>query len=98
MHADIPAMIGLLSTRGARRVFTRDDITYEPIDLPDRMDLSPERSLQEARAFYGRMRQRHTVRDYTGAPVAREVIEACIRTAGSAPSCLLYTSPSPRDA
>ena len=39
-----------------------------------------------AQAFYDKMRQRHSVRDYIDRPVPRDVIEACIRTAGSAPS------------
>ena len=67
-------------------MFARDDIKYEPIDLPDRMDYSAEQSLAEAKAFYDRMKRRHTVRDYADTPVSREVIEECIRTAGTAPS------------
>lgn len=67
-------------------MFAREHIKYEPIDLPDRMDLSDEDMLAEARAFYGTMRRRHTVRDYSGRPVPRAVIEECIRTAGTAPS------------
>ncbi len=67
-------------------MFAKDQISYAPIDLPDRMDFTPEHSLSEAQAFFARMKQRHSVRDYADKPVAREVIEACIRTAGSAPS------------
>ena len=67
-------------------MFSRDHIKYEPIDLPDRMDFSAEQSLAEASAFWERMKKRHTVRDFSDEPVAREVIETCIRTAGSAPS------------
>jgi iodotyrosine deiodinase len=39
-----------------------------------------------ARAFYESMRTRRTVRDYSNKPVDREVIEWCLRAAGSAPS------------
>jgi len=67
-------------------MFARDHIEYQPADLPDRMDYSAEKSLKEAKAFYDRMKRRHTVRDYSDTPVSREVIEECIRTAGTAPS------------
>ena len=67
-------------------MFSRDHMNYEPIDLPDRMDYSAEQSLREARAFYDRMKRRHTVRDFSNKPVPRELIEESIRTAGTAPS------------
>ena len=67
-------------------MFSRDHMSYEPIDLPDRMDYSAEQSLHEARAFYDRMKRRHTVRDFSDKPVSRELIEESIRTAGTAPS------------
>lgn len=37
-------------------------------------------------AFYDEMRRRRTVRDFSDHPVPRSVIEACLRTAGTAPS------------
>ena len=42
---------------------------------------------------------RMSVRAFTGQPVARADIEAILQVASRAPSgtCLLYTSPSPRD-
>jgi iodotyrosine deiodinase len=43
-------------------LFARDNITYEPVDLPDRLDYSAEQSLAGASAFHDRMKQRHTVR------------------------------------
>ncbi|MEZ5777652.1 MAG: nitroreductase family protein [Paracoccaceae bacterium] len=67
-------------------MFAKSKIDYEPIALPDRSDLSDAEMLAEARGFYDRMRRRHSVRDYSDRPVAREVIEECVRTAGSAPS------------
>lgn len=39
-----------------------------------------------ANAFYDEMRRRRTVRDFSERPVPRSVIEACLRTAGTAPS------------
>ena len=67
-------------------MFARDNITYEPVDLPDHLDYSAERSLAKALAFHDRMKQRHPVRDYADRSVLKEVIEACIRTAGTEPS------------
>ena len=61
-------------------------MSYIPLPLPDRVQLSPEASLAQARAFRDYMRQRHSVRDFAPDPVAREVIEACIEAAGTAPS------------
>ena len=67
-------------------MFRRDEIRYDPIDLPDRVEMSDDDMLAEARAFHALMSRRHTVRDYSDRPVPREVIEDCIRTAGTAPS------------
>ena len=39
-----------------------------------------------ARALYEDIRRRRTVRDFSDRPVPREVIEGCLRTAGTAPS------------
>lgn len=67
-------------------MFAREHIEYEALDLPDRMDLSDDEMQSAARAFYEKMKARHTVRDFSDRPVAREVIKECVRTAGSAPS------------
>ncbi|MAN10901.1 MAG: nitroreductase family protein [Sphingobium sp.] len=61
-------------------------LTYRPLALPDRVQLPPDASLRAARAFRDYMRRRHSVRDLSDAPVAAEVIAACIDAAGSAPS------------
>lgn len=42
--------------------------------------------LDRARAFYEEMNRRRTTRHFSAAPVARELIEYAIRTAGTAPS------------
>jgi nitroreductase len=42
--------------------------------------------LERARAFADEMNRRRTTRHFSTRPVAREVIECCIRTAGTAPS------------
>ncbi|MEX0367357.1 MAG: nitroreductase family protein [Ruegeria sp.] len=67
-------------------MFARDALSYDPIPLPDRADLSDAEMLAAAQAFHAIMLRRHTVRDYSDRPVERAVIESCIRTAGTAPS------------
>lgn len=67
-------------------MFAREHIEYKALDLPDRAELTDEEMLTEAQKFYDTMKRRHTVRDFSDRPVAREVIETCIRTAGTAPS------------
>lgn len=67
-------------------MFSKDHIKYEAVNLPDRSDFSDVQMLDEAKAFYDRMKRRHTVRDFSDRPVPREVIEECVRTAGTAPS------------
>ena len=52
--------------------------TFQPVDDKTR--------LARAQAFAQDMHRRRTVRDYAPTPVPREVIEACLRAAGSAPS------------
>ena len=67
-------------------MFHRSSMTYEAIALPDRADYDDTRMAHEAAAFRERMRQRHSVRDFSPRPVARGVIEACVAAAASAPS------------
>lgn len=59
---------------------------YEPLPLPHRQELDDAEALHRATAFLDEIRTRHTVRDFTDRPVPREVIEACLRAAGTAPS------------
>jgi iodotyrosine deiodinase len=47
---------------------------------------SDDELLRRAREFYETMHRRRTIRDYSDRPVPREVIEYCIRAAGTAPS------------
>ena len=46
----------------------------------------PEEMLDRARNFLKEIKRRRTVRDYGSRPVPREIIENCIRAAGTAPS------------
>ena len=56
------------------------------IPLPQREELSPNEIIERAAAFQEKMGRRRTVRDFSDRPVPREVIESCLRTAGSAPN------------
>ena len=47
---------------------------------------SDEELLRRAQEFYEWMQRRRTIRDFSDRPVPREVIEYCIRAAGTAPS------------
>lgn len=47
---------------------------------------SPEEMARRAAAFCDSVRRRRSVRDFSDRPVPREVIESCLRAAGSAPS------------
>ncbi len=67
-------------------MFYRDQMTYEPLALPDRAELSDAEALAEAKAAFDEIRTRHSVREFTDQPVPREIIEHCIRAAGTAPS------------
>lgn len=67
-------------------MFSRTQMNYEPLALPDRASLSDADALAAAESAYAELQTRHSIRDFTDQPVPREVIEACIRAAGTAPS------------
>lgn len=67
-------------------MYRRGEVAYEPLPLPDRVQKPDDIALADARAFLAYMRRRHSVRHYSTRPVPRAVIEACIATAGTAPS------------
>lgn len=62
------------------------DYSYDPVPLPPRPTLDDEQSLTAAQHFYDAVRTRRTVRQFSDRPVEREVIETCLRAAGTAPS------------
>ena len=62
------------------------DYNYDPVPLPQRTVLGAQESLRRAQGYYESIRQRHTVRHFTDAPVEQSVIEACVLAAGTAPS------------
>jgi nitroreductase len=57
--------------------------SFVPLDF---QRYSPNESLRMARDFHAEMDRRRTTRHFSTEPVARELIEYAIRTAGSAPS------------
>jgi iodotyrosine deiodinase len=67
-------------------MFSREKMVYAAVPLPDRFDFSDEEMRARAGAFHDFMGRRHSVRDFSDRPVPREVIEACVRAAGTAPS------------
>jgi nitroreductase len=56
------------------------------VPLPQRAPQDESTTLDNARAFASRMHARRSVRDFDSRPVPRALIEACLHTAGSAPS------------
>lgn len=54
--------------------------------LLDFIEYPAAEMLERARAFHDEMRSRRSVRDFSPRPVPRELIETCLRTAGTAPS------------
>jgi iodotyrosine deiodinase len=59
---------------------------YDPIPFADFVERSDAEMSARAAAFYDLMRTRHSCRAFDSAPVPDDVIEACVRTAGTAPS------------
>lgn len=49
-------------------------------------EFPPDEMARRARSFREEMRRRRTVREFSPRPVPREVIDECLRAAGSAPS------------
>lgn len=67
-------------------MFAKDDLNFEPIPLPDHIDVSDNKMMRASEEFLAHLRKRHSVRDFTEQDVDQCVIENCILTAGSAPS------------
>ena len=56
------------------------------VPLPDYREYPVAEMQQRAADFLAEMRRRRTVREFSNRPVPREVIEDCLRAAGTAPS------------
>ena len=59
---------------------------YQPVALPDYVVLPVAEMRARAVAFYEAIAKRHTVRDFSPRPVPRDIIETCIKAAGTAPN------------
>ena len=67
-------------------MYRKGEVSYQPLPLPDRVQLEPDASQVAAERFRDYMRKRHSVREYATKPVPEAVIAACIAAAGTAPS------------
>ncbi|MFZ1815723.1 MAG: nitroreductase family protein [Rhizobiaceae bacterium] len=67
-------------------MFLKDQMKFDPLPLPDRVERSQADMIAQSQAFLSYMRKRHTVREFSPRPVPREVIANCVATAGTAPS------------
>ncbi|MFL6540994.1 MAG: nitroreductase family protein [Chthoniobacterales bacterium] len=56
------------------------------IPAPQLDAASDEEIIRRAVDFHARMQRRRTIREFSDRPISREVIEHCIRTAGTAPN------------
>ena len=59
---------------------------YEPIKLPDRVQLTEDEAIQKSQIFFEYMCKRHSVRDFSSSPIPKQIIENIIAAAGRAPS------------
>jgi len=59
---------------------------FVPIPLPDYQEYDVAQMRARAQGFYDDIKTRHTVRDFSDRPVPRDIIETCIRAAGTAPN------------
>jgi iodotyrosine deiodinase len=61
-------------------------VSERPQPFPTLPELTDEERIARAHAAYERLKTRHTCRSFTDTPVPREVIEAAILAAGTAPN------------
>ena len=59
---------------------------HAAVPLEDFVEYPAEEMLRRARDFYQNCKRRHSIRAFSDRPVSRELIEICIRAAGTAPS------------
>lgn len=62
------------------------DASYRPVPPPDRCELGIPEMRARAHAFHAEVRTRHSLRAFDPRPVPRDMIETCIRAAGTAPN------------
>lgn len=59
---------------------------HERIPLQDYLEYPAAEMAARSQQFYAEIRRRHTVRQFSDRPVSQEVIENCLRVAGTAPN------------
>lgn len=67
-------------------MYRKGEVSYQPLPLPDRVQMPDNQAQAAAEAFLAYMRKRHSVRHFSPRPVPQAIIEACIAAAGTAPS------------
>ncbi|MGH1424566.1 MAG: nitroreductase family protein [Pseudooceanicola sp.] len=67
-------------------MYHEGNVSYEPLALPDRREVSDPDMAEAARAFFDLMKTRHSIREFSDRPVDEAVIARCVETAGRAPS------------
>lgn len=59
---------------------------HDSSPLTDYIEYPEQEMLQRSEHFYHEIKRRHSIRSFSDRPVAKEVIENCIKAAGTAPS------------
>ena len=60
--------------------------SYQPIPLPDYVELPLEEMRKQVAQYLELMRRRHTVREFSSRAVPRDIIATCIKAAATAPN------------
>lgn len=64
----------------------QQSVEYRPVPLLDYQELPVEKMRGGAQSFYEEISKRHTIRDFDTRPVPRDIIETCLKAAGTAPN------------
>lgn len=60
--------------------------THDSSPLSDFIEYPTNEMLQRSAEFYDNIKRRHSIRSFSNRPVAKAIIENCIKSAGTAPS------------
>ncbi len=67
-------------------MYRKGEVSYQPLALPDRVQVPDDLAQAQAEDFLTYMRKRHSVRQFSTRAVPEAVIAACIAAAATAPS------------
>lgn len=59
---------------------------HDASPLTDYIEYPPQEMLSRSESFYNEIKRRHSIRSFSDRPVEKEVIENCIKAAGTAPN------------